>query len=129
MVLTATNAPTLRQIGIRLGHSCGSSPSLAAWPRSHQHAPDLTMRFGSRGSWVQEARRDADRQLPLAGEIFLDHVAHFVRDPEAASRALERVGFAPTHLSVQINPDPAGGKPQPTGTGNVTAMFSRGYIE
>jgi hypothetical protein len=78
---------------------------------------------------VQEARRDADRQLPLAGEIFLDHVAHFVRDPEAASRALERVGFAPTHMSVQINPDPAGGEPQPTGTGNVTAMFSRGYIE
>jgi hypothetical protein len=78
---------------------------------------------------VQEARRDADRQLPLAGEIFLDHVAHFVRDPEAASRALARVGFAPTHMSVQINPDPDGGEPQPTGTGNVTAMFSRGYIE
>jgi hypothetical protein len=78
---------------------------------------------------VQEARRDADRQLPLAGEIFLDHVAHFVRDPEAASRALERVGFAPTHMSIQINPDPAGGQPQPTGTGNVTAMFSRGYVE
>ena len=78
---------------------------------------------------MQEARREADRQLPLAGEIFLDHVAHFVRDPEAASRALERVGFAPTHMSLQINPDPDGGEPQPTGTGNVTAMFSRGYIE
>jgi hypothetical protein len=78
---------------------------------------------------VQEARREADRQLPLAGEIFLDHVAHFVRDPEAASRALARIGFAPTHMSVQINPDPDGGEPQPTGTGNVTAMFSRGYIE
>lgn len=78
---------------------------------------------------MQDVRREADRQLPLAGEIFLDHVAHFVRDPEAASRALERVGFAPTHMSIQINPDPAGGQPQPTGTGNVTAMFSRGYVE
>ena len=66
---------------------------------------------------------------PVAGEIFLDHVGHFVRDPEAASRALARAGFAPTPLSVQVNPDPAGGAPQLTGTGNVTAMFSRGYIE
>src|SRR5262249_29627200 len=27
------------------------------------------------------------------------------------------------------SPDPAGGAPQLTGTGNVTAMFARGYIE
>ncbi len=70
-----------------------------------------------------------DRQLPLAGEIFLDHVGHFVRDPDAAGRALARVGFTPTPVSVQVNPDPAGGPPQLTGTGNVTAMFARGYIE
>jgi hypothetical protein len=70
-----------------------------------------------------------DRQLPLGGEIFLDHVAHFVRDPDAASRALARAGFSPAPLSVQVNPDPAGGPPLPTGTGNVTAMFTRGYIE
>jgi hypothetical protein len=72
---------------------------------------------------------NADRQLPLAGEIFLDHVAHFVPDRDAASRALVRAGFAPTPLSIQVNPDPAGGPPQPTGTGNVTAMFARGYTE
>ena len=70
-----------------------------------------------------------DRQLPLPGGIFLDHVGHFVRDPQAASRALARVGFTPAPLSVQVNPDPAGGPPQLTGTGNVTAMFSRGYTE
>ena len=52
-----------------------------------------------------------------------------MRDPQAASRALARVGFTPAPLSVQVNPDPAGGPPQLTGTGNVTAMFSRGYIE
>ncbi len=60
----------------------------------------------------------------MASEIFLDHVGHFVRDAQAASRALARAGFAPTPVSVQANPDGT-----PTGTGNVTAMFSRGYIE
>jgi glyoxalase-like protein len=67
---------------------------------------------------------EVDRQLPVDGEIFLDHVGHFVRDAEAASRALARAGFAPTPQSVQSNPDGT-----LTGTGNVTAMFSRGYIE
>jgi hypothetical protein len=70
----------------------------------------------------------ADRQLPLDGEIFLDHVGHFVRDPQAASRALVRAGFAPTPMSVQTQPDPAGA-PRLTGTGNVTAMLRRGYVE
>jgi hypothetical protein len=67
---------------------------------------------------------DIDRNLPAGGEIFLDHVGHFVRDAGAASRALARAGFAPTPVSVQANPDGT-----PTGTGNVTAMFSRGYVE
>lgn len=67
---------------------------------------------------------EADRQLPIGDEIFLDHVGHFVRDAQAASRALARAGFAPTPLSVQVNPDGT-----PVGTGNVTAMFSRGYVE
>jgi hypothetical protein len=69
-----------------------------------------------------------DCQLPQADEIFLDHIAHFVRDAEAASGAFARCGFAPTPVSIQVNPDPAGGL-RPTGTGNVTAMFSRGYVE
>jgi len=75
------------------------------------------------------AEEISGRQLPLGEEIFLDHVGHFVRDAEAASRALKRAGFAPAPVSVQVNPDPAGGAPQLTGTGNVTAMFTRGYIE
>ena len=70
-----------------------------------------------------------DRRLPVGDEIFLDHVGHFVADPEAASLALARAGFAPTPISVQVNPDPAGGPPRPTGTGNVTAMLDRGYLE
>jgi hypothetical protein len=72
---------------------------------------------------------EVDRRLPVSGEIFLDHVAHFVAAPESASRALARAGFAPTPISVQVNPDPAGGPPQPTGTGNVTCMLDRGYLE
>jgi Glyoxalase-like domain len=71
---------------------------------------------------------EIDRQLPSGDEIFLDHVGHFVREPEAASRALERVGFAPTPVSIQVSPDSAGGTVL-TGTGNVTAMLARGYIE
>ncbi len=71
---------------------------------------------------------DVDRRLPAGDEIFLDHVGHFVRDGEAASRALKRCGFAPTPMSIQRNPDPAGGA-VPTGTSNVTAMLSRGYLE
>jgi len=74
------------------------------------------------------ARETTDRQLPVGEEIFLDHVGHFVRDPQAARRALARAGFAPTPASVQVNPVP-GGVPQSAGTGNVTAMLTRGYLE
>jgi len=74
------------------------------------------------------AQDDIDRQLPQGDEIFLDHVGHFVHDPDAASAALSRAGFTPTPVSIQVSPDPGGGT-RPTGTGNVTAMLSRGYIE
>src|SRR5439155_706967 len=36
------------------------------------------------------ARPALDRQLPILDEIFLDHVGHFVREPQSASRALAR---------------------------------------
>lgn len=67
---------------------------------------------------------ETGRQLPLGDEIFLDHVGHFIGDPQAAGAALARAGFAPTPVSVQVAPD--GG---PTGTGNVCAMMTRGYME
>jgi len=69
------------------------------------------------------------RQLPRGDEIFLDHVGHFVRDAQAASHALRRAGFAPTPMSIQANKDQTTGRLAPTGTGNITAMFARGYIE
>ena len=77
---------------------------------------------------AQAGPDDIDRRLPTGDQIFLDHIGHFVRDGEAASRALARCGFAPTPVSIQVNSDPAGGA-RPTGTGNVTAMLSRGYLE
>jgi hypothetical protein len=64
-------------------------------------------------------------QLPQDAEIFLDHVGHFVPDVTAASRALAEAGFAPTPVSVQTQPGDGG----LTGTGNVTAMLTRGYVE
>jgi hypothetical protein len=73
---------------------------------------------------VNAERAEVDRQLPLGEEIFLDHVGHFVPDREAASHAFVRCGFAPTPVSVQVNPDGT-----LTGTGNVCAMFARGYVE
>jgi len=83
----------------------------------------------SAGASILPTLQTADRQLPQGEEIFLDHLAHFVRDPQAAGEALRRAGFAPAPLSIQSHPDPGGGPPVLTGTGNITAMFARGYIE
>ena len=69
-----------------------------------------------------------ERQLPQGGEIFLDHVAHFVPGEAAAADAMRRAGFAPTPASVQSNPGP-NGTTILTGTSNITAMMTRGYIE
>jgi hypothetical protein len=69
------------------------------------------------------------RQLPNGNEIFLDHVGHYVRDAEGASRALRRAGFAPTPISIQTDRDSSTGGLIPTGTGNITAMFTAGYVE
>src|SRR5262249_14071722 len=79
---------------------------------------------GNERLMVNAETAEVGRQLPLGEEIFLDHVGHFVADREAASHAFVRCGFAPTPVSVQVNPDGT-----LTGTGNVCAMLSRGYIE
>ena len=71
----------------------------------------------------------ASRRLPVGAEIFLDHVGHFVRDAQGARRALQRAGFAPTPVSIQSDKDPSTGRLVPTGLGNSTAMFARGYLE
>ena len=74
-------------------------------------------------------RPDADRQIPRDGEIHVDHVGPFVAAVEPAREALAAAGFAPTPPAIHVNPDPAGGPPRLTGTGNTTAMLERGYVE
>lgn len=69
------------------------------------------------------------RNLPIEGEIFLDHVGHFVADANAARAALECAGFTATPFSIQVAPTGAGGAFERTGTGNTCAMFGNGYVE
>ncbi|HTQ77620.1 MAG TPA: VOC family protein [Burkholderiales bacterium] len=62
-------------------------------------------------------------QIPLPGELFVDHVAHFVPDLGAAARVLGALGFAVTPESAQRTQD------GPAGTSNVCVMLEQGYIE
>ena len=65
----------------------------------------------------------ADRQRPPPGQLFLDHVSHFVPDLEAAGALLERLGFAVTPVSAQVTQD------GPAGTSNRCVMLREGYLE
>ena len=65
----------------------------------------------------------AERQRPRPGELFLDHVSHFVPDLDAAAAVLAQIGFAVTAASVQV----ADGKP--AGTANRCVMLEAGYLE
>lgn len=66
-------------------------------------------------------------QLPAPGEVYLDHVAHFVPDMEAAAAALVACGFRPTPYTAQTNRE--AGATVPSGTGNRCAMLRSGYLE
>jgi hypothetical protein len=65
----------------------------------------------------------ADRQRPPPGELFLDHVSHFVPDLGAASELLQALGFAVTPLSVQRTAE------GPAGASNRCVMLEAGYLE
>jgi hypothetical protein len=66
-------------------------------------------------------------QLPESGQIFLDHVAHFIPAMEAAAEALSHCGFQLTPFTLQTNL--VEGKYVSSGTGNRCAMFRNGYVE
>jgi hypothetical protein len=68
-------------------------------------------------------------QRPAAGMMTLDHIAHFVPDMDAASRALERLGFALTPFSLQQHRIEPGAPLTPAGSGNRCVMLRRGYLE
>src|SRR5690349_20894267 len=65
----------------------------------------------------------ADRQKPAPGELFVDHVSHFVRDFDAAAAVFESLGMRVTPLSVQRTPE------GPVGASNRCVMLEEGYIE
>jgi len=65
----------------------------------------------------------ADYQKPPPGELYLDHVAHFVPDLDAAARLLESLGFTPTPESAHR------AQGRPAGTSNRCLMFEAGYVE
>ncbi len=78
-------------------------------------------------------------QVPVEDDaIFLDHIAHWVPDPEAAKSALSRLGFRLTGASVQLQATLAAAKgpeakdagvPTAAGASNRCAMLREGYIE
>lgn len=65
----------------------------------------------------------ADAQKPAPGELFVDHVGHFVADLDAAARVLESLGMTVTPSSVHQTPK------GPAGTSNRCVMLEEGYIE
>jgi len=65
----------------------------------------------------------AAQQLPPAGSLLVDHVAHFVARLADAARNLEALGFAVTPISAQHTQD------GPAGTSNVCVMLEHGYLE
>src|SRR5918999_558305 len=65
----------------------------------------------------------AERQRPPAGELYLDHLGHFVPDLDAAAAVWKKLGFAVTPVSVHQ----VGGKP--AGTSNRCVMLEEGYLE
>lgn len=65
----------------------------------------------------------AERQKPAPGELFLDHVAHFVPDLAAAAALAEALGFVVTPESAHR------AQGAPAGTSNRCIMLEQGYIE
>lgn len=71
----------------------------------------------------------AASQVPLPGQLTVDHVAHFVPHIDAASDALQKLGFTLTPFSPQSHRPEPGGPLVPAGTGNRCVMLRRGYLE
>lgn len=69
------------------------------------------------------------QQRPRSGALVLDHVAHFVPDIAAATKALDLLGFTLTPLSVQHHRVEPGASLIPAGAANRCAMLQSGYLE
>ncbi len=67
-------------------------------------------------------------QRPRPGDLYLDHVAHFVPDLDAAAAVLQALGFCLTPEFAQTT-RAADGLPLPAGTRVCSAMLAEGYFE
>src|SRR5919108_4049561 len=65
----------------------------------------------------------SDRQRPPAGELYLDHLAHFVPDLRAAAGIFESLGFRVTPEAAHRTQHGA------AGTSNRCVMLEDGYLE
>lgn len=68
------------------------------------------------------------RQVATGGEIFLDHLAHWIPDI-AATGAFERVGFVVTPYTEHANSTAPGEPITPAGSANRCIMLREGYLE
>jgi hypothetical protein len=71
----------------------------------------------------------AFRQTAGPGEIFLDHIAHWMTDIAAAAAAMERLGFALTPYTEHTNSTAPGEPILPAGSANHCIMLREGYLE
>ncbi len=69
------------------------------------------------------------RQTASGNEIFLDHIAHWVPDMEAAADALENLGFTLTPYTEHTNSTAPGEPIVPAGSANQCIMLREGYLE
>lgn len=67
-------------------------------------------------------------QVPAAGELFLDHIGHFVPDIAAAAEAARAYGFTTTDIAIHGTTGPNGTR-RLSGTGNICVMLEAGYLE
>jgi hypothetical protein len=68
-------------------------------------------------------------QLPPSGQLYVDHVAHYVEEMDQASQDLRNLGFTLTPFSLQSHKTKPNGMLEPAGAGNRCVMLERGYIE
>lgn len=71
----------------------------------------------------------AENQVPAPGKLVVDHVGHFVPHMDAASSALETLGFTLTPFSAHSHRSEPGGPLAPAGAGNRCVVLERGYLE
>lgn len=69
------------------------------------------------------------RQVPDGEDIFLDHIAHWVSDMNAAATAMQDLGFTLTPYTEHTNSTEPGAPIVPAGSANRCIMLREGYLE